>query len=332
MPSDKEILLKHLQRINTPKRSISEMDKQRLEYAKQVKGTALDTPEAANIRDYSDPEKILESIANIGGIESIGKKVAPSVFQKIKGLLSKKTPTAEKALHTPASAEEFHEAVSKASTGRPDVAENVTKYTPEEYANMRTFLSPDKKSGFAIKPDNELVSVFSAQKGLNRGDAIVKDAIGQGAEHLDAFDPYLPKLYGKHGFEEYKRVPNYTPGGPDVVYMRRPSTKLASEAEKTLPPNILSEEDLLRKEQQKQAIEQNIQEAKDIQLQKDIEAQKEQPMRKSTPEETEAARQQAISEMPAINRAIELRGPEQTGIPEEDPFAALKELLKKKKK
>lgn len=128
----------------------------------------------------------------------------------------------ENLFHTPSTAEEFHKAVSNASLARPDVAENVTKYSPEEYSNMKTFLSPDKKSGFAIKPDGELVSVFSAEKGLNRGDTIVKEAIQQGASSLGAFDPYLPKLYEKHGFKEYKREPNYTPGGPDVVYMRIP--------------------------------------------------------------------------------------------------------------
>lgn len=84
---------------------------------------------------------------------------------------------------------------------------NIHPYETEEYEKMRTFMSPDRKSGYAIKPSGELVSVHSTVKG--RGDDIVKDAIKRGAKKLDAFDikGKLPELYGKHGFKETGRFP-----------------------------------------------------------------------------------------------------------------------------
>ena len=83
---------------------------------------------------------------------------------------------------------------------------------------MKTFLHPDKKSGFAVKPDGDIVSLFSTQKG--RGDKLAQHAKKSGGSKLDAFDGYLPKLYAKHGFKEHKREKNWTPGKPDVVYMK----------------------------------------------------------------------------------------------------------------
>ena len=78
-------------------------------------------------------------------------------------------------------------------------------------------LAPDAQSGYAIRPDGELVYVFSLVKG--RGRFIVSSAIADGAVYLDCFEGYLPRLYGGHGFERVATVPNWTPGGPDVVLM-----------------------------------------------------------------------------------------------------------------
>lgn len=65
-----------------------------------------------------------------------------------------------------------------------------------------------------------LIGVFSLVRG--RGDALVAGAVAHGARHLDCFDGYLPTLYARHGFAESHRESNWTPGGPDVVYMTRP--------------------------------------------------------------------------------------------------------------
>lgn len=79
------------------------------------------------------------------------------------------------------------------------------------------YSTDDERSGFAIRADGELVYVFSLERG--RGDAIVAEAIKRGATYLDCFAGYLWTLYARHGFRPCKVVPNWTPGGPDVVYM-----------------------------------------------------------------------------------------------------------------
>lgn len=108
---------------------------------------------------------------------------------------------------------------------------NITPYSPEDYGKFSTFMSPDGKSGYAIKPDGELISVFSLEKG--RGESLVDDAVlRKGAQKLDAFDikGKLPKLYGKY-FDETGRMKfadEYAPaewdydafGRPDVVTMQ----------------------------------------------------------------------------------------------------------------
>ena len=83
--------------------------------------------------------------------------------------------------------------------------------------NGNYYLSDDGNSGYAIDPSGYAGGLFSTVKG--RGDMLVKSAIGNGARNLDCFDGYLPKLYARHGFVEYKREANWTPGGPDVVFM-----------------------------------------------------------------------------------------------------------------
>lgn len=115
----------------------------------------------------------------------------------------------------------FHGALSDAFATRQHIKDSVHQYSPEEYSSMKNFLHADGKSGFAVKPDGDLVSVFSTEKG--RGNDLVRQALTHGATKLDAFDGYLPKLYANHGFQEVGREDNWTPGGPQVVYMQLPS-------------------------------------------------------------------------------------------------------------
>lgn len=91
----------------------------------------------------------------------------------------------------------------------------------------RYFLAGDDQSGFVIRADGDLTNVWSVERG--RGDEIVRDALRNGAETLDCFDGYLPTLYARHGFVEYAREANWTPGGPDVVFMATPE-RLARKA------------------------------------------------------------------------------------------------------
>jgi len=80
------------------------------------------------------------------------------------------------------------------------------------------FLSLDGKSGYGVTMNGELVGLFSLVPG--RGKDMVQEAIDMdGARRLDCFDGFLPEYYKQFGFVEYMREANWTPGGPDVVYM-----------------------------------------------------------------------------------------------------------------
>lgn len=89
----------------------------------------------------------------------------------------------------------------------------------EPYLTHSTYrLSLDGLSGYVVRPDGELVYVFSRVAG--RGSAMVTRAVTRdGATYLDCFDGYLTGFYARHGFVEYKREANWTVGEPDVVYM-----------------------------------------------------------------------------------------------------------------
>lgn len=86
-----------------------------------------------------------------------------------------------------------------------------------EPEGTRYYLDAINGAGFAIRKDGELVLVHSIARGL--GGAMLDVAVRAGATHLDCFDGYLPEFYARHGFVETSREPNWTPGGPDVVFM-----------------------------------------------------------------------------------------------------------------
>jgi hypothetical protein len=107
----------------------------------------------------------------------------------------------------------FYQAVSRIKTNdiaRGDQArglDTLTVYTPNEYNQMECYLGKNNSSGYAIKDGSELVSVFSSQG--SSGDAIVQDAIKNGATHLDCFATRdrsgnimggLYTLYSRNGF------------------------------------------------------------------------------------------------------------------------------------
>jgi hypothetical protein len=106
-------------------------------------------------------------------------------------------------------------------------------YPAEDYQGMKLFIAESGKSGFAIKPDGDIVSVFSMEKGSGR--SVMEAAIASGGKKLDAFDTILPEFYGEHGFVEAARIPwndefspegwnkdtfkKFNNGEPDVVMM-----------------------------------------------------------------------------------------------------------------
>ena len=62
---------------------------------------------------------------------------------------------------TPEESRRFFDAITKAKQRLGDVGEQVYIYSPEEYQNMKLFLSEDGFSGIAVKPDGDIVSVFA---------------------------------------------------------------------------------------------------------------------------------------------------------------------------
>jgi hypothetical protein len=87
-----------------------------------------------------------------------------------------------------------------------------------DLTDFACYLTPDGLSGYAVSASGELISVFNVS-GESRGKELVTSAIDNGAWRLDCFDGYLPKFYGQFGFKEVRREPNWTEGGPDVVWM-----------------------------------------------------------------------------------------------------------------
>lgn len=100
----------------------------------------------------------------------------------------------------------------------------------KELSQHRLFLSPDKKTGYALDALGDLQNVFNNGGPRGAGSKAVIDGIKKGATTLDAFDGHLPQYYAKHGFEPTGRMKfndDYAPSGwdygkygrPDVVFM-----------------------------------------------------------------------------------------------------------------
>lgn len=166
-----------------------------------------------------------------------------------KAVLGKETADAVNVMNNvseykPVDAKSFADTIQSVVKNKdPMFKANITPYSAEEYGAFKTFLSPDGKSGYAIKPDGELISVFSTVKG--RGESLVDDAVlNKGANKLDAFDinGKLPKLYGKYMDEtqRLKFADEFAPtdwdykslGRPDVVMMGLNPEKVAANAAK----------------------------------------------------------------------------------------------------
>lgn len=146
------------------------------------------------------------------------------------------TPTLYESDGSPESAQAFHDLMAKGKAANPYGA-SVHVYEPEEYADMRLFLTGDGTAGVALHGD-EIVSVFKDPASPEKGMAqhLIASAIGQGGRRADAFDTVLPKLYAGAGLEVVSRLPwndEYAPEGwdyekfapwnggrPDVVFLR----------------------------------------------------------------------------------------------------------------
>lgn len=106
----------------------------------------------------------------------------------------------------------FHQAVSQLSKWdglreSPRGLETLTIYPVSKYNKMKCYLGMNNTAGYAIKDGDELVSVFSTAG--SSGNAIVADAVKNGAKVLDCFAIRGPdgkiggplvNLYSRYGF------------------------------------------------------------------------------------------------------------------------------------
>ena len=131
----------------------------------------------------------------------------------------------------PATAAKFHALISAAKQANKFGA-SVYVYDVADYGAMRVFLSASGQSGFGLKPDGDLVSVFSTE---GAGHAATALGVQMGATKADAFDTVLPSIYAAHGFRvvsrvawndgmkpsdwDYSTYSRYKDGRPDVVYL-----------------------------------------------------------------------------------------------------------------
>ena len=77
---------------------------------------------------------------------------------------------------------------------------------PEELADARLFRT-ENGSGFAIKPDGDIVAVFQSGNETGRiGYSMMQAAIAAGGKKLDAFDTFLSGIYETAGFKPVARL------------------------------------------------------------------------------------------------------------------------------
>ena len=105
----------------------------------------------------------------------------------------------------------------------------ITLYSLEEYREMeksgaKFYLAKDKLSGFVIKVNGELISVFSLEKG--RGRKLVRKAVEFGAIQLDCLGEHLKALYQEVGFKVVEQASwneEYAPKAWDYQKFGRPN-------------------------------------------------------------------------------------------------------------
>lgn len=128
----------------------------------------------------------------------------------------------------------FKNAIAKAKQSLGDYGASVE--LKDDYTDINLYLSEDGESGFGIKPNGDIVSVFSNNKAEGgRSAYMLEMAISQGGRQLDCFDIYLVEIYEAHGFKPVAKMKwddeyipegwnkdnfkDYNNGEPDVVFM-----------------------------------------------------------------------------------------------------------------
>jgi hypothetical protein len=109
----------------------------------------------------------------------------------------------------------------KASLMKNARAGTLSDYSLDELGQMQLYKVKGFDAGYAIKGGNELVNLYNSggPDAKGAGPWLVLHAIEHGVTHGDHFHGYLTRFYQRLGFKEVKREKNWTPGGPDVVYI-----------------------------------------------------------------------------------------------------------------
>lgn len=109
----------------------------------------------------------------------------------------------------------------KAALARNSRADTLSDYDTSTLQSFRLYLLKGGQAGYALKPDGEFVNLFNSGGAATKGAGpwLVLHAIEKGATHGDHFDGFLTGFYKKLGWAVTKREANWTPGGPDVIFM-----------------------------------------------------------------------------------------------------------------
>ena len=116
------------------------------------------------------------------------------------------TPSYNKLkLNNQQSIDTFKKAIAKAKQSLGDNGASVE--LKDDYTDINLYLSEDGESGFGIKPNGDIVSVFSSKKVKGRAHHLLEMAIYEGGgRQLDCFDIYLTKIYEAHGFKPVAKM------------------------------------------------------------------------------------------------------------------------------
>lgn len=108
----------------------------------------------------------------------------------------------------------YHDDMTAAMAAHPYGAQVEIK-SPKELSELRLFRT-ENMGGFAIKPDGDVVAVFTGEAEPRKGIyAIMQAAIAQGGRKLDVFNTMLPNIYQTVGFKPVSRIPWSEANAPD---------------------------------------------------------------------------------------------------------------------
>lgn len=116
------------------------------------------------------------------------------------------TPSYNKLkLNNQQSIDTFKKAIAKAKQSLGNDGASVE--LKDDYTDINLYLSEDGESGFGIKPNGDIVSVFSSKKVKGRAHHLLEMAVYEGGgRQLDCFDIYLTKIYEIHGFKPVAKM------------------------------------------------------------------------------------------------------------------------------